>query len=113
MRVKVLNLDGVPDADGDAFTSRNVSFQPRTRRVPVTLEFDIGKIVGAAVLSVEDDGLYAEIEWSPAWPQFTPRGLTPGVQGIRQEDEAGVVSYSIIGVGLHRRANTDPRIERL
>lgn len=109
MKMKVLNLDGVPDGKGDTYTKDSVVLLPRA--IPVTRNFEFhNSPLGEAILSLEDNALYAEVVlFSGVKKSFT---VVPAVGGVVLEREGGYIKkIQITSIGLCDEPNQDPRIQ--
>lgn len=110
MKVKVLNLDQVPDSSGEVFDPEGISLAEG--HVPVQFEFedDIGSYLGTAVLSRESDGVYAELEILPHQVDAV-KTLYPAVGGSVFERLGKVLlKTEIRSVGMSTSKNADSRI---
>jgi hypothetical protein len=115
MRIKVLNLDGVPDSVGDVFNKDTVVTFPE--KVPVSYSFfpedgtmdeAVRNHIAFATLERAEDGIYASFE--PVEGKFIG-GLTPAIGGVANEREnAHMKSVRITCIGMMAMRNSDARI---
>lgn len=110
MKIKILNLDAVPDSSGEVFDPAGVSIGDGI--VPVRFEFkdDLESVMGQAQLSREADGIYATLELLPRCLEAS-KLLYPAVGGVVQERKDKVLLKTEIRmVGLSTSKNADSRI---
>jgi hypothetical protein len=111
MRIKVLNLDGVPDNKGETFDAAGVEVS--TAEVPATLNFrtDILAVLGWAKLTKEADGVYAEIRFIHEGSEIGA-SLYPAVGGITKERVGSLIkACELRQLSLCSTRNADSRIE--
>lgn len=108
-RFLVARMDGTP-ASGFALGA----IRP-TQAVPVTLNFDVGTVIGKADITVEGESVYATLkeDYSLAilgdlYPALGGRGHTGRLLG----DRAGEVFdlFEVVTVGLCTKPNMDAQI---
>ena len=111
MRIKVLNLDGVPDSVGDIFSADTVVTFDKDG-VPIKTAFfdpSIEATRGRAMLNREGDALYAYVSFY----QEPLRGY-PAVGGVLTEHEGPVMKkVAIKEIVISEKPNADKRIERI
>lgn len=107
----VLNMDNVPDSQGDTFDQNGVSFE---EVVPVILNHDKNAVVGIAKLTIENQTLFAEFTLADEF-----KFVTPAVDGWIHEkvpNEHGghhITKCSIKHISLQVSKNSDKRIKPL
>lgn len=110
MRIKVLNLDGVVDGDGDVFDKDSELLFDNDKvwvgyRYPAK---ELGDFIAFAKLEREGDALYATFE--PHGKLV--KGLFPSIAGKLLVKDAGHMSkVEIDCIQLTPTKNSDPRIE--
>jgi hypothetical protein len=110
VKIKVLNLDAVPDSSGEVFDPAGISIEAGT--VPVRFEFrdDLESVMGQAQLSREADGIYATLDLLPRCLE-TAKLLYPAVGGVvRERMDKVLLKTEIRMVGLSTHKNADSRI---
>jgi len=113
MRVKILNLDKMPDSMGEIFDPPGVTV--REGEVPVVYDYsdDITKLMGYATLEVAVDGVYATIRPFKE-TEKTIMYLYPGAGGMTTERVGNIIKKCQIRVvGVHMGRNTDYRIKTI
>ena len=113
MRVKILNLDKMPDSMGEIIDPPGVTV--REGEVPVVYDYsdDITKLMGYATLEVAVDGVYANIRHREG-AAHTLLGLYPGAGGVTTERVGNIIKKCEIRmVGVHMGRNADYRIKTI
>jgi hypothetical protein len=108
----VLNIDRVPDCDGEVFDPRGISFAEHVR---ITEGFNHRRTVGKAQLRIEGLTVIATMELED---NFESKGLYPAIGGIytktsRRPDGVSVESCMINAIALSYCKNSDSRIPPL
>lgn len=117
MRIKILNLDGMPDSQGEVFDPAGVVLAEGA--VPVRLNYsDESKdCVGWATLEKTEDGVYATIESLRPGAEY----LYPGAHGVVTDfaptfngsGHRTITRCEIRGIGVHMTRNCDYRIQTI
>jgi len=107
--VRVLNLDEVPDSQGETFDPAGVELEDGP--VWVTLGFDPQKKIGSATLKKVEGGVDAEIELENELPEGV---WTPAIGGRTFGKTGNVLTKVLINsIGLSPYQNCDHRIQPL
>ena len=113
MIVKVLNLDGVPDSEGETFDPAGVELPPFD--VPIQFRFwDTPEdLMGWATLEKRPDGVYAQLKLNPERVEEAKK-LWPSIGGRVTKREGTLIKHCEVRViGLYDRPNQDRRIEKV
>lgn len=115
MRVKILNLDGIPDSSGEIIDPAGVEFEPE---VAVEYEFsgELRDQMGFAKIEKTEDGLYATIELNKHWKQDESVVvlLSPCIGGVVVDRKDNtLLKCKINRIGICRGPNTDHRIKSI
>lgn len=101
--IKVLNLDNIPDSQGEIFDSNGLEVP---KEVPLYLNFNYDKPIGHAILEKREDGVYAQINTST----FI-KGLYPAIGGkLSERDGNTLLKVKITMLGVCNSPNSDKRI---
>src|SRR5882757_10402850 len=105
MKIKVLNLDEVPDTQNERFLASGVEFE--SEFVPVSLEYGVN--IGTARLTKEADGVFADMNIHEDAVNLIG-GLTPSVNGSTLSRKGGLLEKTLIkSIALTLKKNADTR----
>lgn len=116
MKVKILNLDGVPDSLGEVIEYAGVKVLDCNVSVVLNFSNEIRDNIGVARLVRLKDGVYAEIEIRGAWKLDLEsiKRLTPAAGGVIFERTGNTIKRcEITHVGLCFGPNCDKRIKSI
>jgi hypothetical protein len=113
VRVKILNLDGVPDSAGDTIVGAGLEIPGP---VPIQWKFSDRPqdLMGMAFLERREDGIWARLCLNGEWSENSVWPLTPSIGGVCLERlEGTITSARISSVGLDYGPNMDRRIKSI
>lgn len=109
MRIKILNLDDVPDSVGETFDPEGLEVP---ESVPVSLHFFGADYIGTAITKKESDGVYADIRLNPGVTLEDVLDRTPATGGTLISVKGGRInSAKLQGLVLSTDENADRRIK--
>lgn len=97
MKIKIVDF-GVLDSDGDIFYRDSIILP--TRAVYVTKDFDRSMVIGSCELSIDDNGVYAEIKFAQtilgqALEKVFPNSVYPAIGYSRISDKIKIYEVGL------------------